>query len=170
MYIYIYIYQIVPILILWDWFLRRSTIAQTLKAARASLAEPSRPYTPLDRNLDSMKRPLMFGGINIFRRYMDVSVYGIIYVYVIFIFIITYNYTCFLILAHNDMGWKIANRLILLVLYFLFLAGGRNMLIQIVMIQEGYRSREFRWIHIYWRDSWVEFMDIPRIFKLNPFL
>lgn len=163
MYIYICIYQIVPILILWDWFLRRSTIAQTLKAARASLAEPSRPYTPLDRNLDSMKRPLMFGGINIFRRYMDV--YGIIYVYVIFIYI-----HIFLILAHNDMGWKIANRLILLVLYFLFLAGARNMLIQIVMIQEGYRSREFRWIHIYWRDSWVEFMDIPRIFKLNPFL
>lgn len=31
--------------------LERSTIAQTLKAARASLAEPSRPYTPLDRSL-----------------------------------------------------------------------------------------------------------------------
>lgn len=31
--------------------LERSTIAQTLKAARASLAEPSRPFTPLDRSL-----------------------------------------------------------------------------------------------------------------------
>ncbi|CAE7643155.1 unnamed protein product, partial [Symbiodinium sp. CCMP2456] len=31
--------------------LQKSTIAQTLKAARASLAEPSRPYTPLDRSL-----------------------------------------------------------------------------------------------------------------------
>jgi len=31
--------------------LERSTIAKTLKAARASLAEPSRPYTPLDRSL-----------------------------------------------------------------------------------------------------------------------
>ncbi|CAJ1426848.1 unnamed protein product [Effrenium voratum] len=31
--------------------LQRSTIAQTLKAARASLAEPSRPFTPLDRSL-----------------------------------------------------------------------------------------------------------------------
>eukprot|EP00435_Cladocopium_sp_Y103_P002834 s4941_g1.t1 len=31
--------------------LQKSSIAQTLKAARASLAEPSRPYTPLDRSL-----------------------------------------------------------------------------------------------------------------------
>lgn len=31
--------------------LERSTIAQTLKEARASLAEPSRPFTPLDRSL-----------------------------------------------------------------------------------------------------------------------
>mmetsp|Transcript_29641 Transcript_29641/g.83577 ORF Transcript_29641/g.83577 Transcript_29641/m.83577 type:complete len:902 (-) Transcript_29641:164-2869(-) len=31
--------------------LERSTIAQTLKAARASLAQPSRPFTPLDRSL-----------------------------------------------------------------------------------------------------------------------
>lgn len=31
--------------------LERSTIAQTLKAARASLVEPSRPFTPLDRSL-----------------------------------------------------------------------------------------------------------------------
>eukprot|EP00441_Pelagodinium_beii_P035253 CAMPEP_0197633012 /NCGR_PEP_ID=MMETSP1338-20131121/9484_1 /TAXON_ID=43686 ORGANISM="Pelagodinium beii, Strain RCC1491" /NCGR_SAMPLE_ID=MMETSP1338 /ASSEMBLY_ACC=CAM_ASM_000754 /LENGTH=882 /DNA_ID=CAMNT_0043204595 /DNA_START=1 /DNA_END=2649 /DNA_ORIENTATION=- len=31
--------------------LEKSTIAQTLKAARASLAEPSRPFTPLDRSL-----------------------------------------------------------------------------------------------------------------------
>mmetsp|Transcript_19615 Transcript_19615/g.45657 ORF Transcript_19615/g.45657 Transcript_19615/m.45657 type:complete len:898 (+) Transcript_19615:54-2747(+) len=34
--------------------LERSTIHQTLKAARASLAEPSRPYTPLDRSLFQM--------------------------------------------------------------------------------------------------------------------
>eukprot|EP00930_Biecheleria_cincta_P018038 TRINITY_DN14177_c0_g1_i2.p1 TRINITY_DN14177_c0_g1~~TRINITY_DN14177_c0_g1_i2.p1 ORF type:complete len:868 (-),score=162.47 TRINITY_DN14177_c0_g1_i2:21-2624(-) len=31
--------------------LERSSIAQTIKAARASLAEPSRPFTPLDRSL-----------------------------------------------------------------------------------------------------------------------
>eukprot|EP00928_Gymnodinium_smaydae_P012508 TRINITY_DN14531_c0_g5_i1.p1 TRINITY_DN14531_c0_g5~~TRINITY_DN14531_c0_g5_i1.p1 ORF type:complete len:868 (-),score=193.45 TRINITY_DN14531_c0_g5_i1:100-2646(-) len=31
--------------------LERSSIAQTLKAARASLAQPSRPFTPLDRSL-----------------------------------------------------------------------------------------------------------------------
>mmetsp|Transcript_103040 Transcript_103040/g.204529 ORF Transcript_103040/g.204529 Transcript_103040/m.204529 type:complete len:920 (+) Transcript_103040:163-2922(+) len=31
--------------------LQRSTIAKTLKAARASLADPSRPFTPLDRSL-----------------------------------------------------------------------------------------------------------------------
>jgi len=31
--------------------LERSSIAQTLKAARASLAEPSRPFSPLDRSL-----------------------------------------------------------------------------------------------------------------------
>jgi len=34
--------------------LERSTIAQALKAARASLAEPSRPFTPLDRSLFQM--------------------------------------------------------------------------------------------------------------------
>lgn len=34
--------------------LERSTVAQTLKAARASLVEPSRPFTPLDRSLFQM--------------------------------------------------------------------------------------------------------------------
>lgn len=34
--------------------LERSTVAQALKAARASLAEPSRPFTPLDRSLFQM--------------------------------------------------------------------------------------------------------------------
>jgi len=31
--------------------LERSTVAQALRAARASLAKPSRPLTPLDRSL-----------------------------------------------------------------------------------------------------------------------